>query len=69
MYYFLFFTEAEEFLQAPENNEGDEEFAERRRMLMEFIRHRVKNNNRKKDPFKKKLGTVKRKVFNKKRGK
>ncbi|XP_054290651.1 probable RNA-binding protein CG14230 [Macrosteles quadrilineatus] len=61
--------EAEEFLKLPEEHEGDQEFAEKRKMLKDFIRHKVKNSNRKKDPFKKKLGGGSKKSFHKKKGK
>ncbi|XP_046662269.1 probable RNA-binding protein CG14230 [Homalodisca vitripennis] len=52
--------EAFEFLKIPDETGDIEVYTEKRKMLKNFIRHKVKNNNRKKIHFKKKLGGLKK---------
>ncbi|KAG8288973.1 hypothetical protein J6590_007725 [Homalodisca vitripennis] len=49
-----------EFLKVPDETGDIEVYTEKRKMLKNFIRHKVKNNNRKKIHFKKKLGGLKK---------
>lgn len=65
----FYVSEAFEFLKCPEEQENNKEFAEKRKVLKDFIRNKFKNNNRKQSLFKKKLGGFKRKPFQKKKGK
>lgn len=65
----FYVLEAFEFLKCPEEQENNKEYAEKRKILKDFIRHKFKNSNRKRTLFKKKLGGFKKKAFQKKKEK